>query len=107
MWSPHGVTSDYLKFISGGQRLKVLNSFDSLKEAWAARKSELEGRVKAMGGAGLFGGGGMYGGGGGGMAYGGGQAQELARLEHVSVTCCLLLKSQKLIVGLILYCCAI
>lgn len=51
-----------------------------------------------MGGAGLFGGGSMYGGGGGaGMMYGGGQAQELNRLEHVSVTCCLLLKSQKFI----------
>ncbi len=66
---------------------KVLNSFDTLKDAWVSRKTELEGRVKAMGGAGLFGGGNMY----GGRGEYGGQGQELARLEHVSppVTCCL------------------
>lgn len=74
---------------------KVLNSFDSLKDAWGVRKTELEGRVKAMGGAGLFGGGGMYGGGAG--MYGG-QVQEMARLEHVSAPYFPLLKSKMLIV---------
>lgn len=58
---------------------QALNCFDGLKDAWMARKQEIEARVKAIGGAGLFGGG--YGG------YGGanyGQAQELNRLEQVS-----------------------
>ncbi|OBZ72548.1 hypothetical protein A0H81_07857 [Grifola frondosa] len=54
------------------------NTFEALKDAWAARKREIEDRVRAMGGAGLFGGGG-YGGG----AYGG-QAQEFARLESLA-----------------------
>lgn len=44
------------------------------------RKREIETRVRAMGGAGLFGGGGY-----GGMY--GGQAQEIARLESVRLGC--------------------
>ncbi|KZT72984.1 hypothetical protein DAEQUDRAFT_762353 [Daedalea quercina L-15889] len=55
---------------------QVQNSFDSLKEAWGQRKREIEGRVRAMGGAGLFGGGG-YGG------YYNGAQQEAARLEQL------------------------
>ncbi|KAI0950921.1 hypothetical protein AcW1_008101 [Taiwanofungus camphoratus] len=53
------------------------NTFDALKEAWGVRKREIETRVRAMGGAGLFGGGGY-----GGMY--GGQAQEIARLESLA-----------------------
>ncbi|KAK7690708.1 hypothetical protein QCA50_005807 [Cerrena zonata] len=55
---------------------QTMNAFDALKEAWAARKRELETRAKAFGGAGLFGGG-NYGG------YGG-QAQQLAQLEQMA-----------------------
>ena len=57
-----------------------MQTFEALKDAWLNRKREIEARGKALGGAGLFGAGG-YGYGG---AYGGQQAQELARLEHVS-----------------------
>lgn len=55
---------------------QIFNAFDTLKDAWGARKRDIEARVRSMGGAGLFGGGGygMY----------GGQGQEMARLEHVS-----------------------
>ncbi|EED77409.1 predicted protein [Postia placenta Mad-698-R] len=53
---------------------QIQNSFDALKEAWGARKRDIENRARSLGGAGLFGGGGY-----GGMY--GGQAQELARLE--------------------------
>ncbi|OCH95388.1 hypothetical protein OBBRIDRAFT_767641 [Obba rivulosa] len=51
------------------------NSFDTLKEAWGTRKREIEARVRAMGGQGLFSGG----------AYGGynPQAQEMQRLESL------------------------
>ena len=59
------------------------NCFDALKNAWEARKGELEARLKALGGAGLFGGGGY-----GGMY--GGPAQQYAQLERVSLprSCC-------------------
>ncbi|KAI8980198.1 hypothetical protein BD414DRAFT_493924 [Trametes punicea] len=53
------------------------NSFEELKSAWEARKQELEARLRAMGGAGLFGGagyGGMY----------GGAAQQYAQLENMA-----------------------
>ncbi|GBE88030.1 predicted protein [Sparassis crispa] len=53
---------------------QIQNAFDALKEAWSARKRDVESRVRAMGGAGLFGGGGVY----------GGQAQEYARLESLT-----------------------
>ncbi|KAI0359846.1 hypothetical protein OH77DRAFT_1419180 [Trametes cingulata] len=54
------------------------NSFDELKSAWEARKTELEARMRAMGGAGLFGGGGGYG-------YGApGPAQQYAQLENMA-----------------------
>ena len=61
------------------------NCFDDLKRAWESRKGELEARLKALGGAGLFGGGGGYGG-----MYGGGPAQQYAQLERVSLprSCC-------------------
>lgn len=50
-----------------------------LKDAWGQRKSEVEARVRAMGGAGLFsGGGGGYGG------YYSGPQQEAARLEQLA-----------------------
>ncbi|KAI0367779.1 hypothetical protein BV20DRAFT_970104 [Pilatotrama ljubarskyi] len=54
------------------------NSFEDLKSAWEARKTELEGRMRAMGGAGLFG--------GGGYGYGGapGPAQQYAQLESMA-----------------------
>ncbi|CCM00090.1 uncharacterized protein FIBRA_02117 [Fibroporia radiculosa] len=55
---------------------QVQNSFDALKEAWAARKRDIEARVRSYGGVGLFGGGGY------GTMYGG-QAQEVARLENL------------------------
>ena len=55
------------------------NCFDDLKRAWEGRKGELEARLRALGGAGLFGGGGY-----GGM-YGGGPAQQYAQLEQVSL----------------------
>ncbi|KAI0833501.1 hypothetical protein BC628DRAFT_1344023 [Trametes gibbosa] len=50
------------------------NSFEELKAAWEARKVEIEARLRAMGGAGLFGGGGMY----------GGPAQQYAQLESMA-----------------------
>ncbi|KAH9903040.1 hypothetical protein C8Q73DRAFT_742263 [Cubamyces lactineus] len=53
------------------------NCFDALKAAWEARKQELEARLRALGGAGLFSAG------GGGM-YGGGPAQQYAQLEHMT-----------------------
>jgi len=56
---------------------QIQNSFDALKESWGARKRDIEGRARSLGGAGLFGGGGY-----GGMY--GGQAQELARLENLA-----------------------
>ena len=57
-------------------RGQVQNCFDDLKKAWENRKGELEARMNAMGGAGLFGGG----------AYGyGGPAQQYAQLEGVSL----------------------
>lgn len=56
---------------------QIQNSFDALKEAWGARKRDIENRARSLGGAGLFGGGGY-----GGMY--GGQAQELARLEGLA-----------------------
>ncbi|KAI0635951.1 hypothetical protein C8Q77DRAFT_1100546 [Trametes polyzona] len=50
------------------------NSFEDLKSAWEARKTELEARLRAMGGAGLFGGGGgMY----------GNPAQQYAQIENM------------------------
>ncbi len=49
------------------------NTFDNLKAAWEVRKTELEARLRAMGGAGLFGGGAMY----------GGPAQQYAQLENM------------------------
>jgi len=58
---------------------QMQHSFEALKDAWSSRKSEIEARARAMGGAGLFGGGGnMY-----GNMYGG-QAQEYARLENLA-----------------------
>ncbi len=54
------------------------NSFEELKRAWEIRKGELEARLRALGGAGLFSGGGY----GGGMY--GGAAQQYAQLENVS-----------------------
>lgn len=57
---------------------QVQNSFDALKDAWGQRKSEIEARARAMGGAGLFAGGGGYGG------YYGGPQQEAARLEQLA-----------------------
>ena len=57
---------------------QTLNCFEALKEAWGARKRELETRAEAFGGAGLFGGG-NYG------AMYGGQAQQLAQLEQVRI----------------------
>ncbi len=56
----------------------MINSFDTLKNAWTARKGEVEARVRAMGGQGLFGGpaGGGYGYGG----YGQGQVQQLEQV---------------------------
>ncbi|KAI0077902.1 hypothetical protein K474DRAFT_1661139 [Panus rudis PR-1116 ss-1] len=56
---------------------QALNAFDSLKEAWGARKRDIEARARSFGGAGLFSGGG-YGG-----PYGG-QGQEVARLEQLA-----------------------
>ncbi|KAI0749770.1 hypothetical protein C8Q80DRAFT_1163858 [Daedaleopsis nitida] len=56
---------------------QVDNCLDGLKHAWEARKGELEARMKAMGGAGLFGAG-SYGG-----IYGGGPAQQYAQLENM------------------------
>ncbi|OSD06591.1 hypothetical protein PYCCODRAFT_1464498 [Trametes coccinea BRFM310] len=53
------------------------NSFEQLKSAWEARKQELEARLRAMGGAGLFSGGGY-----GGMY--GGPAQQYAQLENMA-----------------------
>ena len=53
------------------------NLFDELKKAWETRKSDIEARLRALGGAGLFGGGGY-----GGMY--GGPAQQYAQLENVS-----------------------
>ncbi|KZT00817.1 uncharacterized protein LAESUDRAFT_764272 [Laetiporus sulphureus 93-53] len=53
------------------------NCFEALREAWGARKREVEARGRSLGGAGLFGGGGY-----GGMY--GGQAQEMARLESLA-----------------------
>ncbi|OJT11448.1 hypothetical protein TRAPUB_12000 [Trametes pubescens] len=50
------------------------NTFDNLKAAWEVRKTELEARLRAMGGAGLFGGGAMY----------GGPAQQYAQLENMA-----------------------
>ena len=63
--------------------VQAQNTFDELKQAWEARKGELEARLKALGGAGLFGGGGGYG--PGGMYGGGGNpaAQQYAQLEKV------------------------
>ena len=58
--------------------VQVQNCFDELKRAWEGRKSELEARLKALGGAGLFGGGG-----GGYDDYGdGGSVWPLPRLER-------------------------
>ncbi|EED84263.1 predicted protein [Postia placenta Mad-698-R] len=37
---------------------QIQNSFDALKEAWGARKRDIENRARSLGGAGLFGGGG-------------------------------------------------
>lgn len=54
-----------------------MNCFDALKDAWASRKREIEARMNALGGQGLFGGGGY----GYGNQYG--QAQEYSRLEQV------------------------
>lgn len=56
---------------------QVQNCFDTLKQAWESRKGEIEARMKALGGAGLFGGGGY-----GGMY--GNPAQQYAHLENVS-----------------------
>ncbi|PIL35567.1 hypothetical protein GSI_02295 [Ganoderma sinense ZZ0214-1] len=56
------------------------NSFDDLKRAWEARKSELEARLKALGGAGLFAGGA---GGYGGMYGGNPAAQQYAQVENM------------------------
>ena len=58
---------------------QVQNCFDELKRAWEGRKSELEARLKALGGAGLFGGGG----GGYGAMYNN-PAQQYAQMESVS-----------------------
>lgn len=62
---------------------QALNCFDGLKEAWSARKMEVEARIRVMGGQGLFGGSGGYSGYGnyGANAYSSGQ--ELNRLEQV------------------------
>lgn len=57
---------------------QMQQSFDALKDAWFSRKSEIEVRARAMGGAGLFGGDNMY-----GNAYGG-QAQEYMRFESLA-----------------------
>ncbi|KAI0649093.1 hypothetical protein C8Q79DRAFT_903494 [Trametes meyenii] len=56
------------------------NSFEELKSAWELRKRELEARLNALGGAGLFG----SGGGGYGGMYGGGPAQQYAQLENMA-----------------------
>ncbi|CDO78177.1 hypothetical protein BN946_scf184797.g3 [Trametes cinnabarina] len=53
------------------------NSFEELKSAWEAHKQELEARLRAMGGAGLFSGGGY-----GGMY--GGPAQQYAQIENMA-----------------------
>ncbi|KAI0331899.1 hypothetical protein GY45DRAFT_1321705 [Cubamyces sp. BRFM 1775] len=50
------------------------NCFDALKAAWEARKQELEARLRALGGAGLFNGG----------MYGGGPAQQYAQLDNMA-----------------------
>ncbi|KAH9945170.1 uncharacterized protein BXZ73DRAFT_73357 [Epithele typhae] len=52
---------------------QVQNCFDELKRAWETRKAELETRMKALAGAGLFTGGG----------YGAGPAQQYAQLEKM------------------------
>ncbi|RPD60097.1 hypothetical protein L226DRAFT_535035 [Lentinus tigrinus ALCF2SS1-7] len=57
---------------------QVQNSFDELKRAWESRKGELEARLRALGGAGLFGVGGY----GGGMY--GGPAQQYAQIENMA-----------------------
>ncbi|RDX57278.1 hypothetical protein OH76DRAFT_1395079 [Lentinus brumalis] len=57
---------------------QVQNSFEELKRAWEIRKGELEARLRALGGAGLFSGGGY----GGGMY--GGAAQQYAQLENMA-----------------------
>ncbi|EKM58379.1 uncharacterized protein PHACADRAFT_252650 [Phanerochaete carnosa HHB-10118-sp] len=70
---------------------QVMNCFDTLKDAWANRKKELEARMNAVSGQGLFGGGGY----GGGYSYGNqygrygqqqqyAQAQEYSRLEQLA-----------------------
>lgn len=58
-----------------------MNCFDSLKDAWANRKREIETRMNGLSNQGLFSGG--Y---GGGYGYGNqyGPAQEYSRLEQVS-----------------------
>ena len=60
-------------------RVQVQNCFDDPKRTWEGPKGELEARLKALGGAGLFGGGGYSG------MYGGGPAQQYAQLEQVSL----------------------
>ncbi|GJE88750.1 hypothetical protein PsYK624_048330 [Phanerochaete sordida] len=71
---------------------QVMNCFDGLKDAWATRKREIEARMNALSGQGLFGGGG-YSGGYGYNQYGQyqqqqqqqyGQAQEYQRLEQLA-----------------------
>lgn len=57
----------------------MTNCLEDLKRAWEGRKSEVEARLKALGGTGLFAGGGGYGG-----MYGGNPAQQYAQLERVS-----------------------
>ena len=57
--------------------VQVQNCFDELKRAWEGRKTELEARLKALGGAGLFGSSGGYG------MYNN-PAQQYAQIESVS-----------------------
>ncbi|KAI0091174.1 hypothetical protein BDY19DRAFT_934252 [Irpex rosettiformis] len=56
---------------------QVINSFDTLRNAWTARKGEIEARARSLGGQGLFG--------GGGYGYGNyGQAQQVQQLDQLA-----------------------
>ena len=58
-----------------------MNCFDALKDAWSSRKRDVEARMNALSGQGLFSGGGYGAGYGYGNQYG--AAQEYSRLEQV------------------------